>query len=41
MFSLRAKRPEREADHPLPSSAKVKNDAATPPFPHASSWRDA
>jgi hypothetical protein len=33
------KRPEREADHPLPSSAEVKNGGAIPPLPHTSSWR--
>jgi hypothetical protein len=28
------KRPERVADHSLPSSAEVKNGGATPPLPH-------
>jgi hypothetical protein len=30
------KRPVREADHSLPSSAEVKNGGAIPPFPHVS-----
>jgi hypothetical protein len=35
------KRPEREADHSLPSSAEFKNSAAITPLPQKSSWRDA
>jgi hypothetical protein len=27
-----------KADHSPPSSAEVKNDEATPPLPHMSSW---
>jgi hypothetical protein len=34
----RIKRPAHEADHSPPSSVKVKNDGAKPPFPHMSSW---
>jgi hypothetical protein len=30
-----------EADHPLPSSDKVKNGGAIHPLPHTSSWRGA
>jgi hypothetical protein len=37
----RVKRPGREADHSLPSSAEVKNGGATPPLPHMPSWRSA
>jgi hypothetical protein len=35
------KRQGREADHPSPSSAEVKNDGAIPPLHHTSSWRGA
>jgi hypothetical protein len=35
------KRSGREADHSLPSSAKVKDGGAMPPLPHTSSWRGA
>jgi hypothetical protein len=40
---LRAPSPEvkgagHEADHPLPSSAEIKNGGAVPPLPHTSSW---
>jgi hypothetical protein len=35
------KRPRREADHSLPSSAEVKNGGTIPPLPHTSSWRGA
>jgi hypothetical protein len=35
------KRPGRESDHSLPSSAEVKNGGAIPPLPHTSSWRSA
>jgi hypothetical protein len=34
---LGIKPPGREADHSPPSSAKVKNGGAMPPFPHVSS----
>jgi hypothetical protein len=34
----RIKQPGREADHPQPYSAEVKNYGAIPPFPHVSSW---
>jgi hypothetical protein len=33
--------PRREANHSPPSSAEVKNNGATPPFPHMSSSRSA
>jgi hypothetical protein len=33
------KRPGREADHPPPASAEVKNGGTIPPLPHKSSWR--
>jgi hypothetical protein len=33
--------PGREADHPPPSSAEVKNGGAIPPVPHMSSWHSA
>jgi hypothetical protein len=35
---LLVKRPVREADHSLPSSAEVKNGGAVPPLTHTSSW---
>jgi hypothetical protein len=37
-LSLGVKRPGPEVDHSLPSSAKVKNGGAIPPFPPMSSW---
>jgi hypothetical protein len=37
---LGLKRPGREADHPPPSSAEVKNAGAILHLPHTSSWRD-
>jgi hypothetical protein len=40
-LSLEVKRPEREADHLLLSSAEVKNGRVIPPFPRTSSWRGA
>jgi hypothetical protein len=33
--------PEREADHPPPSSVEVKKVGVIPPLPHTSSWRSA
>jgi hypothetical protein len=33
------KRPGREADHSLPSSAEAKKVGAKPPLLHTSSWR--
>jgi hypothetical protein len=36
-LSLRVKRPGREADNSLPSSAEVKNGGVIPPLPHMSS----
>jgi hypothetical protein len=36
-ISLRVKRPGREADHSLPSSAEVGNGGAIPPLPNMSS----
>jgi hypothetical protein len=35
------KRPGREADYSLPSTAEIKNGGAVPPLSHASSWLDA
>jgi hypothetical protein len=40
-YILGIKRPWREAHHTPPSRAEVKNDVATPPFPHTFSWRGA
>jgi hypothetical protein len=37
--SLGVRRPGREADRSLLSSAEVKNGGAIPPLPHTSSWR--
>jgi hypothetical protein len=34
------KRPGREADHLLPSTAQVKNGGARTPLPHVSSWNN-
>jgi hypothetical protein len=34
VLSTDVKRPGREAEHSLPSSAQVKNGGATPPLPH-------
>jgi hypothetical protein len=39
--SLELKQQGNEADHALPFSAEVKNDAAIPPLPHMSSWHNA
>jgi hypothetical protein len=39
--SLGVKRPGREANHSLPSSAEVKNGGAILPLLHMFSWRDA
>jgi hypothetical protein len=41
VISQEVKRLGREADHSLPSSAKVKNSGAIPPLPHTSSWLGA
>jgi hypothetical protein len=40
-FFPAGKTPGAVADHSLPSSAKVKNGGAIPPFPHTSSRRGA
>jgi hypothetical protein len=40
-YSLRIKRPRREADHSPPSSAEVKNAGVTSPLPHTSSRHSA
>jgi hypothetical protein len=40
-LSSGVKRPGREADHPPPSSAEVKNCGAIPPLPHMSSRHNA
>jgi hypothetical protein len=40
-FPLGAKQLECEANHILPSSAKVKNGGAVPPLLHMSSWHSA
>jgi hypothetical protein len=40
-LSLGEKLPGYEADHSLPSSAKVKNGGAIPQLPLMSSWRGA
>jgi hypothetical protein len=40
-LSPRVKRPGREADHSLPSSAEVKDGGAIPPLLHKSSWHRA
>jgi hypothetical protein len=37
VLALKVKRPGREADNSLPSSAEVKNGGAIPPLPHTSS----
>jgi hypothetical protein len=34
MGPLEVKRPNREADHSLPSSTEIKSDGATLPLPH-------
>jgi hypothetical protein len=39
--SQEVKRPGRETDHSLQSSAEVKNSGAIPPLSHTSSWRGA
>jgi hypothetical protein len=39
--SLGVKRPEREADHSPPSTAKIKKSGPIPPLPHTSLWRGA
>jgi hypothetical protein len=38
---LGVKRPGRDDNQSLPSSAQVKNGGAMPPLPHTSSWRGA
>jgi hypothetical protein len=40
-LSLGVKQPGREADHSLPSSAKVKVSRTVPPLPNTPSWRGA
>jgi hypothetical protein len=40
-LSAEVKRPGREADHSLPSSAEVKKGGAIPPLPNMSSWLSA
>jgi len=40
-LSLGVKRLEHEADLSPPSSAKVKNHGAIPPFPNTPSWHSA
>jgi hypothetical protein len=40
-LSQGVKRPEREADHSLPSRAEDKNGGAKPPQPRTPSWNDA
>jgi hypothetical protein len=40
-LSAGVKRPEREADHSLSSSDKVKNVLTIPPLPHTPLWRGA
>jgi hypothetical protein len=41
LFTLRVKRPGREADHSPPSSAGINNGGTIPPLPHTSSWHGA
>jgi hypothetical protein len=40
-ISQGVKRPSREVDRSLPSSAEVKNDGVIPPLTHALSWPGA